>query len=92
MAVLPVSYALFSGLLGTQSVVFCKSLSSLLRTTLAGDSQLASAFFWILLALFLATATFWVTRLNKVRCRAGNVNCQASRVVVDVPWGVSQLT
>ena len=66
MAVLPVSYALFSGLLGTQSVVFCKSLSSLLRTTLAGDSQLMSAFFWILLALFLATATFWVTRLNKV--------------------------
>ena len=60
------SYALFSGLLGTQSVVFCKSLSSLLRTTLAGDSQLMSAFFWILLALFLATAAFWVTRLNKV--------------------------
>lgn len=67
ITVLPVSYALFSGMLGTQSVVFCKSLSSLLRTTIAGDSQLASAFFWVLMALFIATATFWVTRLNKVR-------------------------
>ena len=66
MRVLPVSYALFAGMLGTQSVVFCKSLSSLLRTTLAGDNQLASVFFWGLMAAFLATAAFWVNRLNQV--------------------------
>ena len=63
---LPISYALYSGMLGTQSVVFCKSLSTLLRTTFAGHSQLASLFFWGLTAAFLATATFWVNRLNQV--------------------------
>ena len=66
MRALPVSYALFAGLLGTQSVVFCKSLSTLLRTTLAGDSQLGSVFFWGLMAAFLGTAAFWVNRLNQV--------------------------
>ena len=90
MAVLPVSYALFSGLLGTQSVVFCKSLSSLLRTTLAGDSQLTSAFFWVLMALFVATATFWVTRLNKVHPWRGHVSAyllagQSPQAVLPLP-------
>ncbi|KAK9803832.1 hypothetical protein WJX73_005110 [Symbiochloris irregularis] len=65
MRVLPVSYALYAGMLGTQSVVFCKSLSTLLRTTFAGDSQLASLVFWGLTAAFLASATFWVNRLNQ---------------------------
>lgn len=37
---LPVCYALFAGLPGTQSVLFGKSISMLLRTTFAGDSQL----------------------------------------------------
>lgn len=65
MRLQPVSYAVFSGMLGTQSVVFCKSLSSLLRTTFAGDSQLGSLFFWLLMAAFVATAAFWVNRLNQ---------------------------
>lgn len=67
MRLLPVSYALYAGMLGTQSVVFCKSLSTLLRTTIAGDSQLGSFFFWGLMAAFLATAAFWVNRLNQAR-------------------------
>ena len=39
VAILPVSYSIFSALLGTQSVLFSKSLSVLLRTTVSGDSQ-----------------------------------------------------
>ena len=62
---LPVSYALFSGLLGTQSVLFCKALSTLLRTTLHGQSQLGSWFFWTCLLALVLTALFWVSMLNK---------------------------
>ncbi|GMH45330.1 hypothetical protein BSKO_13287 [Bryopsis sp. KO-2023] len=62
---LPVSYALFSGLLGTQSVLFSKTLSTLLRVTFGGNSQLDSWFTWIIILTFLFTSTFWVTRLNK---------------------------
>lgn len=36
---LPISYALFAGLLGTQSVLYGKTMSMLLRTTFSGDSQ-----------------------------------------------------
>lgn len=64
---LPISYAMFSGMLGTQSVLFCKMLSMLLRTTIQGHSQLASWFTWLIFFLFLGTAFFWVSRLNKVR-------------------------
>ncbi len=39
VAILPVSYSIFSALLGTQSVLFSKSLSVLLRSTFSGDSQ-----------------------------------------------------
>ncbi|CAD7699807.1 unnamed protein product [Ostreobium quekettii] len=62
---LPVSYALFSGLLGTQSVLFSKTLSTLLRTTLGGNNQLTSWFTWLVALVFICTATFWVSRLNK---------------------------
>jgi hypothetical protein len=37
--IVPVAYSIFSALLGTQSVLFSKSLSVLLRTTFSGDSQ-----------------------------------------------------
>ena len=67
MKALPISYSLFSGMIGTQSVLFSKALSTLLRTTLDGDSQLRSWFFWMVLVLFLCCAYFWVTSLNKVR-------------------------
>ena len=66
MKALPISYSLFSGMIGTQSVLFSKALSTLLRTTLDGDSQLDSWFFWMVLVLFLCCAYFWVTSLNKV--------------------------
>ena len=66
MKALPISYSLFSGMIGTQSVLFSKALSTLLRTTIDGDSQLDSWFFWLVLVLFLCCAYFWVTSLNKV--------------------------
>ena len=43
---LPISYALFAGLLGTQSVLYGKTVSMLLRTTLSGDSQLVRNAGW----------------------------------------------
>lgn len=72
---LPVTYALFSGTIGTQSVLFCKTLSTLLRTTLAGDSQLRSYFFWLTFLSFLATACFWISRLNQVSLLSFQIIC-----------------
>jgi glucan phosphoethanolaminetransferase (alkaline phosphatase superfamily) len=66
MKALPISYSLFSGMIGTQSVLFSKALSTLLRTTIDGHSQLGTWFFWLVLLLFLCCAYFWVTSLNKV--------------------------
>lgn len=62
---LPISYAIFSGMIGTQSVLFSKTLSTLLRVTLGGNSQIQSWFTWVIIFLFLITSTFWITRLNK---------------------------
>ena len=62
---LPVLYALFSALVGTQSVLFSKTLAVLLRATAAGDNQLKRWFTWVVIPLFLGAAVFWVTRLNK---------------------------
>jgi len=64
---LPVTFALFSGTIGTQSVLFCKTLSTLLRTSIAGASQLQSWFFWLTFFAFVGTAYFWISRLNLVR-------------------------
>lgn len=65
---------------GTQSVLFSKTLSTLLRTTLQGDGQLGSWFTWLTLMLLLVTASFWVTRLNKVGTSCGTafavLDCQ----------------
>eukprot|EP00210_Caulerpa_lentillifera_P008458 g8070.t1 len=62
---LPVSYALFSGMIGTQSVLFGKTISTLLRVTIGGNSQLESWFTWVIVIFFLFTSTFWISRLNK---------------------------
>ncbi|KAK9838720.1 hypothetical protein WJX74_001984 [Apatococcus lobatus] len=62
---LPVSYAAFSGAIGTQAVLFAKMLSSLLRTSVKGDSQMGHPFAWATAILLVLSATFWVTRLNR---------------------------
>lgn len=55
-----------AALLGTQSVLFSKALSLLLRTTISGKSQLSSWFVYVNLLAFIVAAAFWVTRLNMV--------------------------
>ncbi|KXZ48891.1 hypothetical protein GPECTOR_24g180 [Gonium pectorale] len=60
-----VSYSIFSALLGSQSVLFGKSISVILRTTFEGSNQLGNWYTWVVLPIFTFTALFWVTRLNK---------------------------
>ena len=57
---------MFSGLLGTQSVLYGKTLSMLLRTSYNGDSQFGFWYFWLSLVLFIFFAAFWMTRYSKV--------------------------
>ncbi|KAI4350410.1 hypothetical protein L6164_004868 [Bauhinia variegata] len=62
---LPFSYAVVSGAVGSCSVLFAKSLSNLLRLAMSGGYQLHSWFTYSMLLLFLGTAGFWMTRLNE---------------------------
>ncbi|XP_019427596.1 PREDICTED: probable magnesium transporter NIPA8 isoform X1 [Lupinus angustifolius] len=62
---LPFSYAVVSGAVGSCSVLFAKSLSNLLRLAMSNGYQLHSWFTYCMLLLFLSTAGFWMTRLNE---------------------------
>ncbi|BAU01765.1 hypothetical protein VIGAN_11106800 [Vigna angularis var. angularis] len=62
---LPFSYAIVSGAVGSCSVLFAKSLSNLLRLAMSNGYQLHSWFTYSMLLLFLSTAGFWMTRLNE---------------------------
>ncbi|EXB41422.1 hypothetical protein L484_007572 [Morus notabilis] len=62
---LPFSYAIVSGAVGSCSVLFAKSLSNLLRLAMSSSYQLHSWFTYSMLLLFLSTAGFWMTRLNE---------------------------
>jgi hypothetical protein len=61
----PVTYALVSATIGTQSVLQSKCIAELVKTTAKGGGN---AFFgwlvWVLLVVFLAGVWFWLTRLN----------------------------
>ncbi|PNY13902.1 NIPA-like protein 2-like [Trifolium pratense] len=62
---LPFSYAVVSGAIGSCSVLFAKSLSNLLRLAMSNGYQLHSWFTYSMLLFFLSTAGFWMTRLNE---------------------------
>ncbi|CAI0559808.1 unnamed protein product [Linum tenue] len=62
---LPFSYAVVSGAVGSCSVLFAKSLSNLLRLAMSSSYALHSWFTYSMLLLFLSTAGFWMTRLNE---------------------------
>ncbi|KAM6549465.1 hypothetical protein CsatB_021141 [Cannabis sativa] len=62
---LPFSYAIVSGAVGSCSVLFAKSLSNLLRLAMSSAYQLHSWFTYSMLLLFLSTAGFWMARLNE---------------------------
>jgi drug/metabolite transporter (DMT)-like permease len=66
---LPICYALFSGIPGTLSVLYGKSMSLLLRSTFGAgkDSQFDNWYTYLTFVLFAITAMFWMTRFNKVR-------------------------
>ncbi|XP_022148209.1 probable magnesium transporter NIPA8 isoform X2 [Momordica charantia] len=57
---LPFSYAIVSGAIGSCSVLFAKSLSILLRLAMSSAYELHSWFTYSLLLLFLSTAGFWI--------------------------------
>ena len=63
-SVTPVLFGLYAALVGTLTMVFSKSLSTLIRTTAEGDNQADSWFTWVMLLCFLFVSVFWVTRLN----------------------------
>lgn len=62
---LPFSYAIVSGAVGSCSVLFAKSISNLLRLSMSSSSQLHNWFTYSMLLLFLSTAGFWMARLNE---------------------------
>ncbi|CAM0945796.1 unnamed protein product [Alopecurus aequalis] len=62
---LPFSYAIVSGAVGSCSVLFAKSLSNMLRLTMSSRYQFHSWFTYCILLLFLCTAGFWMARLNE---------------------------
>ena len=62
---LPIFYTLFSAVIGTQSVLYGKSMSLLLRTSLSGDNQAGQWYTWLVVILYLGCACFWVIRFNK---------------------------
>ncbi len=62
---LPIFYTLFSAVIGTQSVLYGKSMSLLLRTSLSGDNQADQWYTWLVVILFMSCACFWVVRFNK---------------------------
>ncbi|XVF16079.1 hypothetical protein REPUB_Repub10bG0000500 [Reevesia pubescens] len=61
---LPFSYAVVSGAVGSCSVLFAKSLSNLLRLAMSNGYELHSWFTYSMILLFLSTAGFWMARLN----------------------------
>jgi hypothetical protein len=79
---LPLCYALFSGMPGTQSVLYGKSLSTMLRTSVGGNSQLGQWYFWLAALLFVGFAGFWLTRFSKARwdaLRCAGQSCDGPR-------------
>lgn len=62
---LPFSYAIVSGAVGSCSVLFAKSLSNMLRLTMSSNYQFHSWFTYSMLLLFFSTAGFWMARLNE---------------------------
>ncbi|KAH6823737.1 magnesium transporter [Perilla frutescens var. hirtella] len=62
---LPLSYAVVSGAIGSCSVLFAKSLSNLLRLSMSNGYQLHNWFTYSIILLFFSTAGFWMARLNE---------------------------
>eukprot|EP01062_Namystynia_karyoxenos_P047524 TRINITY_DN3589_c0_g1_i2.p1 TRINITY_DN3589_c0_g1~~TRINITY_DN3589_c0_g1_i2.p1 ORF type:complete len:732 (+),score=208.43 TRINITY_DN3589_c0_g1_i2:79-2196(+) len=65
-AVTPFAYAVYSGMIGTNSLLFSKMVSSILAELFSGNvDQLTNWFTWLVLVLLVATAVFWIAQQNK---------------------------
>lgn len=63
--VVPILYSCVAAMVGTQSVVQAKCLSTLIHASWAGDNQLGHLFTYVVLFLFLGGTFFWLYRVNK---------------------------
>ena len=63
---MPFLFSMYAALLGTQSVIYGKTLAVLLRTTLQGESQVDNWYTWFSLFIFILAAIWWGTRYNQV--------------------------
>uniref|UniRef100_A0A1D1ZR10 Probable magnesium transporter n=1 Tax=Auxenochlorella protothecoides TaxID=3075 RepID=A0A1D1ZR10_AUXPR len=65
----PLAFAVYAAALGTQSIVYGKSLAMLLRKSLQGPTQLTHWYTYVALLLFLAFAAFWVVKYSEAMRR-----------------------
>ena len=61
----PFLYASYSALIGTQSVLYGKTVSELINATAKGDNQFTSWYTYVAMLCLLVTAVFWMYHLNK---------------------------
>lgn len=61
---IPLLYTMSSALVGTQSAVYAKCLSSLVVLSTTGNSQMKSWFTWVVLILWSLFMVFWLSRMN----------------------------
>lgn len=64
LQMIPTTYALVSGCIGTQSVTLAKSMSEVMRTSTEGDNQFSNYFTWVIFCSWVVCMVFWVTRMN----------------------------
>jgi len=62
--VIPLLYTMSSALVGTQSAVYAKCLSSMVVLSTTGKSQVANWFTWVVLILWSFFMVFWLIRMN----------------------------
>ena len=57
-------YALFSAILGTQSMLQAKCMSELLRLTTTGTNQMTNPFTYGVIFIYIVSTVFWLSRMN----------------------------
>ena len=80
--VLPVSFAMSSALIGTQSVVQAKALSECVEQLGKGVIVFTHLYFWMALFLFVSLVAIWLTRLTKAR----HCLCPRSSALLTPPY------
>lgn len=61
----PIAFALSSAAVGTNAVIFSKSLSMLLYVTLSEESQLMHWYLYTVIALLVICIIFWLKQVNR---------------------------